>query len=117
VKRSKDRGRLNRKKLEELGVSKQRAVIPIDEMILPDGQCRLISRRHPKARFATEEKATLALAQARRKRAATGSTRVEKRVYPCPEGGCGGWHLSARAEFDEELHQGRKAMYDERRDA
>lgn len=72
----------------------------IEELVLPDGQCRL-NRRRPKARFATKEKAQEALRQAQRTRARTGSAYVEKRVYACPEGGCGGFHLTSREEFED----------------
>jgi len=75
--------------------------IPLEDIVLPDGQCFFPKRRKPKARFATRAKADKALAQAQHQRARTGSAHVEKRVYTCPEGGCGGFHLTSREEFDE----------------
>lgn len=84
--------------------------ISLDELVLPDGQCRFQSPRKPKARFATKEKAAKALEQARKTRARTGSGRVEKRYYPCPEGGCGGYHLTSREEFDEKIWRERRKL-------
>ena len=71
---------------------------PTENLVVPDGQCSFKSRR-PKARFATEEKAAQALKQAQKKREAVGSGNVEKRYYACPEGGCGGYHLTSREEY------------------
>ena len=117
VGRSNDRGRRNRDKLQNLGVPRGgRVVTPIEDMVLPDGRCDFVSRRKPKVRFATKDKAERALRQAQLKRANTGNPRVEKRIYPCPEGGCGGWHLSAREEFDEEFWEDRKAFYADKRE-
>jgi len=95
----------------------QRVVVPLEEMVLPDGICKFVAKRKPKVRFSTEEKALQALAQAQRKRAATGSLHVEKSIFPCPEGGCGGWHLSSREEFDRELWQGRRDQFGAMREA
>lgn len=74
--------------------------VPLDQLVLPDGKC-LLNRRKPKARFATKDKAEKALFQAQQQRARTGSAHVEKRVYRCPEGGCEGWHLTSREEYDD----------------
>lgn len=85
-------------------------VIPrvrLEELILPDGQCTFQGRK-PKVRFVTKAKADRALRQAQHERARTGSTKVEKRVYKCPEGGCEGWHLTSREEFDEDLWRRRR---------
>lgn len=71
----------------------------VEDLIIPDGTCRFQGR--PKARFATREKAQTALSRAQRDRARTGSGHVEKRVYACPEGGCGGWHLTSREAYSE----------------
>lgn len=71
---------------------------PTENLVVPDGQCSFKTRR-PKARFGTEEKAKQALAQAQRKREAIGSGNVERRYYACPEGGCGGYHLTSREEY------------------
>jgi hypothetical protein len=91
--------------------------IPLEEIILPDGRCDFVSKRKPKVRFSDEAKARGALAQAQRKRRESGSTHVEKSVFPCPEGGCGGWHLSSREEFDRELWQGRRELFAAKREA
>lgn len=69
------------------------------DMVIPDGKC---PGRVGKPRFADEEKALKALAQAQANRARVGSPWVEKRVYECPVTGCNGWHLSSREEFDED---------------
>jgi hypothetical protein len=85
-------------------------VIPrvrLDDLVLPDGQCRFQTRK-PKARFDTKDKAEKALVQAQKQRERTGSTHVEKRVYKCPEGGCGGWHLTSREQFDEKAWRERR---------
>lgn len=81
--------------------------IAISDTVTPQGRCFFKSRKG-KLIFATEAIAQKALAQARRKRlaAAGGSqstltTKIEKRVYPCPDGGCGGWHLSSWVEYQE----------------
>lgn len=83
----------------------------VEEMVLPDGQCTFMTPRKPKARFATEEKAAKALRQAQRLRAAQGSVHVEKRFYACPEGGCGGFHLTSREQFDEDLRKFRHQQF------
>ena len=74
--------------------------VKVEDLILPDGQCTFQGRR-PKARFGTKEKADRALAQAQKQRARVGSGHVEKRVYKCPEGGCGGYHLTSREVYEE----------------
>lgn len=66
--------------------------------MIPDGTCHFI-RRSPKAMFATKEKAEKALRQAQLNRQRIGSGRMEKRFYKCPEGGCGGYHLTSREEY------------------
>jgi hypothetical protein len=91
--------------------------VPVEEMVLPDGKCTFQGRAHPKARFGTEAKAAKALAQAQALRRRTGSTHVEKRYYPCPEGGCGGFHLSSRESFDEEAWRNKRALYASRKDS
>lgn len=73
--------------------------IPIEALVMPDGKCSFQGR--PKARFATKEKAQKALRQAQMKRARVGSGHVEKRYYACPDGGCGGYHLTSREEYRE----------------
>ena len=84
--------------------------IKVEDLVMPDGQCRFQTPRRPKARFATKAKADRALAQAQHVRARQGSTHVEKRVYKCPEGGCGGWHLTSREAFDEKVWKQRRAL-------
>ncbi len=81
--------------------------VQVEDLVLPDGQCRFQGKR-PKARFATQAKARKALEQAQRQRAKTGSGHVEKRFYPCPEGGCGGYHLTSRETYDEEAWKRRQ---------
>lgn len=97
------KGRMDRR---ERGESRPKVALQIprvelEDLVLPDGQCFFPRRQKPKARFATQEKAAKALKQAQQQRARNGSTHVEKRFYACPEGGCGGYHLSSREEFDE----------------
>ena len=96
------KGRRDRR---ERGVPRPKKVqqprVQLDDLVLPDGQCTFQGRR-PKARFATVSKARKALAQAQQQRARVGSAHVEKRFYACPEGGCGGFHLTSREEYDEE---------------
>ena len=101
VRRANDRGRLSRRGRDE---SRQVRVpnsrIDIEKMVLPEGKCFFQSRRG-KAIFRTEEKAATALRQAQAQRRFSGSGHVEKRYYRCPEGGCGGYHLTSREAFDE----------------
>lgn len=84
--------------------------IRLGDLVVPDGQCLFQTPRRPKASFATQEKAEKALAQAQAQRARIGSAHVEKRIYPCPEGGCGGWHLTSRETFDERIWRERRAL-------
>ncbi len=79
---------------------------------MPDGQCSFQGK--PKARFATKEKAAAALKQAQQQRARVGSTHVEKRYFACPEGGCGGFHLTSRESFDDSIRVLRQKQYEER---
>lgn len=114
VRRSNDKGRLARRARGERPTKATGATsVPdarLDKIILPDGQCMFQSNR-PKARFATEEKAAQALAHAQKVRARTGSMRVEKRYYACPEGGCGGFHLTSRESYDPTIREMREQMY------
>ena len=71
--------------------------VPIEEMVVPVGRCYFRSR-HGKLRF-TKDEIDKALKHAQRNRAAKGSTHVEERYYPCPEGGCGDFHLTSRTEY------------------
>lgn len=88
--------------------------IQVEDLVLPDGQCKFQSPRRPKARFATKAKAAKALEQAIQQRRRTGSLHVEKRYYKCPEGGCGGYHLTSRSEFDEKIWRERRALHEQR---
>jgi len=98
--------RLNRR---VKGESRQRtpdrtiARIEAEDLIIPDGRC-FRNPRHPKAKFNTQKKAAAALkqAQSQRRRAGVAWSKTEKRYYPCPEaeGGCGGYHLTSREEYD-----------------
>lgn len=81
---------------------------------MPDGRCDFMNPRKPKARFSSEDKAKKALEQARKRRAQMGSGHIEKRYYKCPEGGCGGWHLSSREAFDESIRQLREEQYQQK---
>lgn len=112
VGRSKDRRRYARQAAEAVGAPKrmERPQIRAEDMVLPDGQCLFQSPRRPKARFGTKPKADKALVQAQKSRIRSGSAHVEKRVYQCPEGGCGGWHLTSREEFDEKIWRQRRAL-------
>lgn len=80
--------------------------IQIEDLIIPDGVCNFQGRK--KARFATEERAATALRQAQHNRARRGSGHVEKRYYPCPEGGCGGFHLTSRETYDADAWKRRQ---------
>lgn len=114
VRRSNDKGRLARRSRGEhipRQQVKQQPRVPVEDLILPDGKCDLMSKRRPKARFGSKEKANAALRQAQQQRARTGTGHVEKRVYECPEGGCGGWHLSSREAFDDDI---RKSRFEQR---
>lgn len=109
VRRKNIKGRLDRRDQgKAIRAVKQQPRVQLEDLVLPDGLCSFQTKRKPKARFATEEKAQKALIQAQQQRARVGSTHVEKRYYPCPEGGCGGYHLSSREEYDEDL---RKRLY------
>lgn len=89
----------------------------VDDIVMPDGQCFFYGRK-PKAKFATEAKAARALEQARLRRQYTNAPieRTEKRYYRCPEGGCGGWHLSSRGSFDEAAWKARRESQDRQAD-
>lgn len=80
--------------------------VSLTALVLPDGTCRFQGK--PKAMFSTEAKAAKALRQAQKQRERTGSGHVEKRYYACPEGGCGGFHLTSRETFDEKAWRERK---------
>lgn len=73
---------------------------PIEEMVVPVGKCYFRSR-YGKLRF-TEAEVDKALRQAQLNRMAKGDTRhIEERYYPCPEGGCGDFHLTSRTSYTE----------------
>lgn len=115
VRRSNSAGRRRREKGEApLPQVRHIARVDITDLVLPDGQCKFQSPRKPKARFATPEKAAKALKQAQENRARMGTGHVEKRYYPCPEGGCGGYHLSSREEFDMEIWRQRRALHEKK---
>lgn len=112
VRRSNDKGRRARQKLAGLPKEPVRVSRRLEgDFIIPDGRCNWKNPARPKLRFATEEKANQALRAAQKRRAALRSGHTEKRVYKCPEGGCGGWHLSAREQFDESLAKTREEIY------
>lgn len=70
---------------------------PIEEMVVPVGRCYFRSR-YGKLRF-TEAEAEKALKQAKRNREVDGKAYAEARYYPCPEGGCGDYHLTSRVSY------------------
>lgn len=74
------------------------ARVEVEDIVMPDGRCDFGVKR-PKARFSTEAKAAKALEQAKRQRARNGTGHAEKRYYACPEGGCGGYHLTSREAY------------------
>lgn len=77
------------------------APTPISKMVLPTGRCFFRSRRG-KLIFRTEADAQSALRQAKDKRVhQPANGHVECRYYACPDGGCGGFHLTSREEYEE----------------
>ena len=113
VRRSNDRGRMLRTINEAAPVApmRQQPRMALEDIIIPEGKCFRMNKRRGKATFSTEEKARKALRQAQQNRTRMGTGHVEKRVYQCPEGGCGGWHLSSREAFDEKLSQERHDQF------
>lgn len=101
VRRSKDRGRRALQAARERGIqTRPDSQVNVEKMVLPEGKCFFQSRRG-KAIFRTKEKAARALRQAQAQRRFSGTGHVEKRYYRCPEGGCGGYHLTSREEYEE----------------
>lgn len=115
VRKANDRGRRARAAQAMLPKVKEQPRIRVEDLVMPDGQCQFQSPRRPKARFATKEKAEKALKQAQLQRARVGSAHVEKRVYACPEGGCGGYHLTSREQFDERIWKQRRELHEQKR--
>jgi hypothetical protein len=76
------------------------APLPLDKMVLPKGRCFYRSRSG-KLIFVTEKDAQTALRHAQQKRKTQPNGHVESRYYECPEGGCGGFHLTSRETFEE----------------
>lgn len=74
--------------------------VNVEKMVTPDGKCYRQSRSG-KDIFLTEDKARRALKQVQAQRRRSGTGHVEKRYYPCPEGGCGGYHLTSRESYEE----------------
>lgn len=72
---------------------------PLSELVIPKGKCYWRSRKG-KMIF-TQAEAQKALQQAQQARQRTGSAYAERRAYPCPEGGCGGYHLTSRETYQE----------------
>lgn len=101
VRRSKDRGRRALQAARERGIqTRPDSQVNVEKMVLPEGKCFFQSRRG-KAIFRTEGRAAQALRQAQAQRRFSGTGHVEKRYYRCPEGGCGGYHLTSREEYEE----------------
>ena len=73
--------------------------VPLEQMVIPRGRCFFRSR-YGKLIF-SEAEVEKALKQAQRMRAARASGYVESRYYECPEGGCGGFHLTSRETYNE----------------
>lgn len=73
---------------------------PVETLVVPKGKCYFRSRSG-KLIFATETEATKALRQAQHKRRLQGTAHREERFYPCPEGGCGGFHLTSRTAYED----------------
>lgn len=71
--------------------------VPIEQMVVPVGKCYFRSR-HGKLRF-TEAEIEKVLRQVRLDRESKGIAHAEQRYYPCPEGGCGDFHLTSRTEY------------------
>lgn len=73
----------------------------ITQMVVPKGRCHFRTR-NPKGKLIfTEAEAERALKQAQASRARRGSAYAEERTYACPEGGCGGWHLTSRSTYQQ----------------
>lgn len=102
VGRSNDRGRRARIAAEERGsIAPRRDIqINVEKMVTPDGRC-YFRNRFGKDIFKTKEKAQRALKQVQIQRLRSGTGHVERRFYACPEGGCGGFHLTSREEYEE----------------
>lgn len=102
VGRSKDRGRRARMAARERGTATPRrdVQINVEKMVTPDGRC-YFRNRSGKDIFLTKEKAERALRQVQTQRLRSGTGHVEKRYYRCPEGGCGGYHLTSRESYEE----------------
>lgn len=114
VGRKNDRGRIARRTLADIQPHKQvhGVRIPVEKLVIPSGKCSFQNPRRPKAIFTTKALAEEGLKQAQLKRAKTGSGHVEKRVYQCPDGGCGGWHLSSREAYDEGIRIQRQQQFE-----
>ena len=101
VGRSKDRGRRARMAARERGIHTRPDIkVNVETMVTPDGRC-FFRNRFGKDIFMTKEKAERALRQVQKQRRRSGTGHVEKRYYPCPPGGCGGYHLTSRETYEE----------------
>lgn len=101
VQRSKDRGRRARQVREEKGIKARPDIqFNVEKMVTPDGRC-FFRNRFGKDIFLTKEKAERALRQVQAQRRRSGTGHVERRYYKCPEGGCGGYHLTSRESYEE----------------
>lgn len=101
VGRSKDRGRRALQAARERGIHARPDIqFNVEKMVTPDGRC-YFRNRSGKDIFLTKEKAAQALRQVQAQRRRSGTGHVEKRYYRCPEGGCGGYHLTSRETYEE----------------
>lgn len=72
---------------------------PVETLVVPKGRCYFRSRKGKLIFTAAEADKALRQAQNNRKRHS--SAHVEQRSYACPEGGCGGWHLTSQEVYVE----------------
>lgn len=98
-------GRRNHRQARPQARRQQRAgmpaAVPLEALVIPRGRCFRNSRKG-KLRFSQSD-APKALEQARIKRTRSGSAYMEERFYECKiaDGGCGDYHLTSRAEYEE----------------
>lgn len=99
VRRSNDRKRLHREKTAALPKRDRHARVDVERMVTPAGKCYFQTWNGLDI-YPTPAIARRALEQVQAQRRFSGSGRIEKRFFECPEGGCGGYHLTSREEYD-----------------